>query len=181
MKRLRPFWWMPLCLLALTACAPSDDALSSLGRQQQIQENAPVKASAEVVIHAPIERVWTVFTDVQQWPRWQHDISKTSLSGPLANDVSFTWQAGGTPIYSHVVVFTPQKTVVWTGKASIAKAVHVWTFTSLGPDSTRVSCRESMSGPMLSWFYTSDDLQSTLDHWMRDLKAAAESGQTRSS
>lgn len=49
------------------------------------------------------------------------------------------------------------------------------TFTSLGPDTTRVSCRESMSGPLLAWFYTSDDLQGTLDHWMRDLKVAAES------
>lgn len=175
MKRFRPYRWMPLCFLALTACAPSDDTLSALGRQQQIQEDAPVKASAEVVIHAPIERVWALFADVQQWPRWQHDISTTSLSGPLANNVEFTWQAGGTPIHSHVVLFTTEKTVAWTGRASIAKAVHVWTFTPLGPDTTRVGCRESMSGPMLSWFYTSDDLQGTLDHWMSNLKAAAES------
>lgn len=180
MKRLRPYVWIPVCLLALTACAPSDEALSALGRQQQIQQNAPVKASAEVVIHAPIERVWTLFTDVQQWPRWQHDISQTSATGPLADNVAFTWQAGGTPIHSNVVLFTPEKTVVWTGRASIAKAVHVWTFTSLGPDTTRVSCRESMSGPLLAWFYTSDDLQGTLDHWMRDLKVAAESGAANS-
>jgi uncharacterized protein YndB with AHSA1/START domain len=174
MMRLRPYQWMPLCFLALTACAPSDETLSALGRNQQIQENAPVKASAEVVIHAPIDRVWTLFTDVQHWPRWQHDISKTSLNGPLASDAVFAWQAGDTPISSHVVLFTPEKAVAWTGKASIAKALHVWTFTAVDANTTRVSCRESMSGPLLSWFYSSADLQTTLDNWMHNLKAAAE-------
>lgn len=174
MKRPKLCCLAVMCLLALTACGPSDDKLSALGRSQQIEENAPLKAASESVIHAPIERVWNLLADVSDWPRWQHDISQASSDGPLRSGAIFTWQAGDTSISSRVVLFKPPQALAWTGNASIAKALHVWTLTSLGPTMTRVTCRESMDGFLLARFYSSAGLQASIDHWIADLKAAAE-------
>lgn len=172
---MRPYQWVPLCVLALTACAPSDNTLFELGRNQQIQNDAPVKASSDMLIHAPVDRVWSLLANAQNWPRWQHDVTQVSIEGPLRQDVSFAWQAGDASIHSHVVLFMPDKALAWTGSASIAKALHVWTLTSVGPDTTRVVCRESMDGFLLARFYSSAELQTSIDHWMNNLKVAAES------
>ncbi len=61
MKQLRYAVFMA-CVL-LTACGPSEDDLAALGRAQKIQENAPVKASAQVVINAPVGRVCVARSD----------------------------------------------------------------------------------------------------------------------
>jgi hypothetical protein len=52
---------------------------------------------------------------------------------------------------------------------SIAKAIHVFTLTPWGPDKTEVVSRESMNGPLLSWFYASDDLKNTNDKQLANM------------
>lgn len=160
------------CLLA--ACGPSDNALAVLGSHGEIQQDAPVKASSSIVIDASPERVWNILVNAAEWPRWLHGVSHVSIGGALNNDVSFEWNAGGTAIRSRVVLFAPDRTVAWTGRASVAKAVHVLTLSALDPGHTRVQSMESMDGPLLSWFYSSSDLQTSEDQMLKNLKAAAE-------
>ena len=157
----------------LVACGPSNDVLAGLGSRGEIQQDAPVKASSTIVIDAAPEQVWNILVNVAGWPRWLHDVSHVAVHGVLGNGVSFAWNTGGTAIRSRVVLFVPDKTVAWTGQASFAKAVHVLTLSALDSGHTRVESMESMDGPMLSWFYSSSDLQSSEDRMLKDLKAAA--------
>ena len=160
------------CFLA--ACGPSNDALAALGSRGEIQPDAPVKASSVIVVDASPGRVWNILVDAKEWPRWLHGVSHVAVGGALRNGVAFEWNAGGTTIRSRVVLFVPDKTVAWTGRASLAKAVHVLTLSALDAGHTRVESRESMDGPLLSWFYASSDLQSSEDQMLKNLKAAAE-------
>ncbi|MBD8871956.1 SRPBCC family protein [Rhodanobacter sp. DHB23] len=160
------------CLLA--ACGPSDDALAVLGGRGEIQQDAPVKASSGIVIDAPPGRVWNILVDAANWPRWLQGVSHVTVGGALGNGIPFEWNAGGTTIRSRVVLFVPDRTVAWTGKASLARAVHVLRLSAPDPGHTRVESMESMDGPLLSWFYSSSDLQASEDQMLKNLKAAAE-------
>ena len=177
MRHLRYVALMTCVLLA--ACGPSENKLSALGRAQQIQESAPVKAYAQVVINAPVERVWRLLAAIPDWPHWQHDVSSATLDGPFKEGTTFNWVTGGNEIHSRLVLIKPDSVVAWTGRASVAKAVHVLKLTAVDSGTTIVQSNESMDGFMLPWFYSSADLQSSEETLLKSLKVAAESDPAR--
>src|SRR5208283_5485982 len=69
-----------ILLLLFLWAGISDDELARNGK---IREDAPVKASVQIVIHAPVEKVWSLLTDIAGWPKWQSDISTAEITGPL--------------------------------------------------------------------------------------------------
>jgi uncharacterized protein YndB with AHSA1/START domain len=161
---------MILVLLFLGA-GISDDELARSGK---IRVNAPVKASLEITIHAPAEKVWGVLTDVAGWPRWQPDISTAEIAGPLRDGTAFSWTVGGTRIKSRIALVQPYEQFAWTGKAYMAKAVHVWKLQRLSGDQTLVKTEESMDGFLLTLFYSSKKLEETDQRWLNRLKLAVE-------
>jgi uncharacterized protein YndB with AHSA1/START domain len=151
----------------------SDDELARSGK---IREDAPVKASLEITIHAPIEKVWLLLTDVRGWPKWQTDISTAEMPGPLQAGTTFSWTTGGTHIKSRLALVEPYDQFAWTGTAFGATAIHVWKLSRLADGHTIVRTDESMHGFLLSLFYSSKKLEETDKRWLDLLKLAAESG-----
>jgi hypothetical protein len=49
-----------------------------------INRNAPVIASAEAYIEAPLSLVWAVHTDLCAWPEWNAEVTLINFSGPLS-------------------------------------------------------------------------------------------------
>jgi uncharacterized protein YndB with AHSA1/START domain len=163
---------LAIALLVLVV-SPSDDHLDELARSGNIQENAPVKASLEITINAPREKVWGLLTDVNGWPKWQRDITKANISGPLQSGTAFTWTAG-TNIQSRIALVQPLEQLAWTGTAYKAKAIHVWKLQGLPDGRALGKTSESMEGFMLKVFYSSEKLKESDQHWLNYLKAAAE-------
>jgi len=147
-----------------------------LARSGQIREDAPVKASLEITIHASIEKVWLLLTDVKGWPKWQTDISTAEMVGPLQAGTTFSWTTGGTHIKSRLALVRPNDQFAWTGTAFGATAIHVWKLSRLADDQTLVKTDESMHGFLLTLFYSSKKLEETDQRWLDRLKLAAESG-----
>ncbi len=162
-----------IAALLILVIAPSDNHLDQLARNGSIQENAPVKASLEITVNASPERVWGLLTDVKNWPRWQRDISKAEISGPLQSGTAFSWNAG-TDIRSRIALVEPLEQFAWTGTAYKAKAIHVWKLRRLPGDRTLVKTNESMEGFLLTMFYSSSKLKESDQRWLNYLKAAAE-------
>jgi polyketide cyclase/dehydrase/lipid transport protein len=79
------FPWTTLLFFALLttpANAQSTmDRLEKLAADGQIQEDAAVKASSEITIHAPPEIAWHLLTDINNWPKWQSTISAAKSPG----------------------------------------------------------------------------------------------------
>ena len=157
----------------MVVMSPSDDHLDQLARNGNIQESAPVKASLEITVNALPEKVWGLLTDVKNWPKWQRDISKAEILGPLQSGTAFSWTAG-TNIKSRVALVQPLEQFAWTGTAYKAKAIHVWKLQRLPGDRTLVKTNESMEGFLLTMFYSSSKLKESDQHWLNYLKAAAE-------
>lgn len=162
-----------LAMVMLLLLNSSADRLEQLAQNGQIQEKAPIKASSEITINASPERVWQLLANINDWPKWQSDITKAEMRGPLQPGTEFFWTSG-TQVHSRLALVHPPRVLAWTGQAYKAKAVHVWTIEPTVAGQTLVNTSESMDGFMLSVFYSSKKLKESQEHWLNSLKAAAE-------
>jgi uncharacterized protein YndB with AHSA1/START domain len=151
-----------------------DDEVDRHARVGLIQSDAPIKASLTEVIDAPPEKVWRVLTSIDDWPRWQPGIPQARLQGPLSPGVKFNWSTGKLHIESKIVLLDPGTRIAWTGSAMMVKAVHVWALAGEPGNKTLVTMNESLSGPLLTWFYTARELEYTDKDWLDRLKLEAE-------
>jgi uncharacterized protein YndB with AHSA1/START domain len=173
--------WVTLMLLTFAVTLlfifhkrSADDELDRNARMGLIERDAPIKASLTEAIDAPPETVWQVLTSIDDWPHWQPGIHDARLEGPLSLGAQFKWSTGNLHIESTIVLLEPDSRIAWTGSAMGAKAVHVWVLTRQPGNKTLVAMDESMSGPLLTWFYTSKELAYSDKDWLDRLKLEAE-------
>lgn len=142
-----------------------------------IDYDAPLHARKEILIAAPIEKVWSDITGIDQWLEWQPDVTSSRLAGDLAVGTYFYWKAKGLTIVSKIAVLEPMNSIGWTGRSMGMQAVHIWTFTDRA-DSTFVTTEESLSGwfPRLLKFFDLQFLEKSLDNSLQVLRRRAEGG-----
>jgi len=116
-----------------------------------IQENAPVKQSAQRFIAATPEKVWTVLTDINRWPEWQTTIARAEMHGPAVVGASFDWKVNGMPIKSTLAWVEKASGFGWTGKTFGATAVHIFKLKTV-EGGTLVEVAESMDGWVMRLF-----------------------------
>ncbi|MET9778975.1 SRPBCC family protein [Streptomyces sp. NPDC006367] len=143
-----------------------------------IDEKAPVIARDDIVIDAPLDRVWRIQTDVENWPAWQPGVSSSvkQTRGPLRPGSSWVWSTEGLEnITSTVEQVQPGRRIVWGGPAQGITAVHVWTFTRT-EDGVHVHTEESWTGEPVTADTASLQaaLDASLDDWLHNLKRQAE-------
>ena len=141
----------------------------------EINDAAPVITRDEILIHAPIETVWDIQTDVAAWPSWQPDVDAVQVEGPLSAGSTFRWQTFGLDITSTVEEIDAPHRLVWSGPAGGIFAVHVWDLTER-EDGVLVRTAESWDGEQVR--AQAGTLQEALDGslrgWLENLKRAAE-------
>jgi Polyketide cyclase / dehydrase and lipid transport len=69
----------------------------------QIEQNAPLSGRQEMFLAAPLERVWNLQTDINNWSRWQPDVSAAQLEGALEVGTIFKWKASGLVVQQHEI------------------------------------------------------------------------------
>ncbi len=76
----------PLTLLALLAAIGAFGALILewiLGRAVRIGTLAPPRMHMEILINAPLPRVWEYASDVQRQPEWMHEMKRVEMITPV--------------------------------------------------------------------------------------------------
>ena len=140
-----------------------------------IDENAPVITRDEILIDAPLERVWGLHTDISSWSEWLPDIDASTIEGPLAVGTVFRWQTYGLSIESTIQEIDPPRRIVWSGPAQGITATHVWTMTP-SVDGVVVRTEESWEGDPVR--AQPKEMQQALDGslraWLESLKDKAE-------
>ena len=118
----------------------------------EINSNAPIRSCHEITINAPLETVWRVHTQINEWPDWNPDIAKANLTGPIAVGTVFHWETAGMAIPSTIGEVVPLTKLAWSGEAGDEAGdilgVHVWSF-SVTPEGTQVRTEESWEGVWL--------------------------------
>lgn len=137
--------------------------------------NAPLYARREILIDAPIQKVWNLQANIDRWPEWQPDVASAKLEGRLAPGTVFRWKGGGVNITSKLHAVEQPNRIGWTGDSIGMHAVHNWTFEAAG-NGTRVTSEESISGWLASVIKLFDRsfLNKSLEKSLQTLQAQAE-------
>lgn len=142
----------------------------------EVDRKAPVFGSAEARIEAPIETVWEVLSDLENWTKWNKSVSRIRVNGPVEAGTSFEWTSGGFKIVSRLEEVVPPARIAWTGKMFGVRAVHAWDLVA-GGRGTLVRTEESFAGWLAKLLpgVMRKTLAKALAQGIADLKAAAES------
>ncbi|MET8438095.1 SRPBCC family protein [Streptomyces sp900116325] len=139
---------------------------------------APVITRKSIVINAPLDTIWKVQTDVENWPTWQPNVTSVvkDTPGALRSGSVFRWATEGLDITSTVKRVEHGKCLAWGGPAQGINAIHVWTFTPT-KDRVLVHTEESWTGaPVVANTATLQAaLDTSLQNWMNNLKHESES------
>jgi len=140
-----------------------------------INSKASLIAKKETVINAPVHHVWKIQSDIDNWPKWQKEVSYAKLQGKLAKGTKFQWKAMGMNISSKLQEVVENKTIGWTGKSFGMDAVHFWNFEKHG-NMTKVITEESLSGwfPKIIKIFKPDFLEQSLSKTLETLKNQVE-------
>jgi Polyketide cyclase / dehydrase and lipid transport len=141
-----------------------------------VDDDAPVRASHEIDINAPLETVWRLHADVNNWPAWQGAITAARLDGAFEPGASFEWTSYGFTVVSTIYAATECARVLWGGTAGGITGVHEWVFSET-PAGVHVTTTESFAGEPVEADVTGmqSALDSSLAAWLGYLRAAAES------
>jgi hypothetical protein len=153
----------------------------SSGRDDGIDERAPVFGRSEIEIAATPNVVWEILTAVDKWPGWNPDVKSVSVEDSIDEGSTFRWKAGAGTITSTIEQLEPPHRILWTGSSLGIRARHLHTL-ELRNRSTVVRTEESFEGPVARLF--GRRLQKTLDTALRSelrhLKAESERPAVRS-
>ena len=141
-----------------------------------IDTNAPVFARREIIIEAPIEKVWNIQTGIDRWSEWQPDVTSAKLDGDLKAGTIFRWKAKGLSIVSTLHTVEPNRRIGWTGNSLGMSAIHNWTFEAQG-NVTRVVTEESLNGWLtrLMKLFDPHFLEKSLETSLKILRGQVES------
>jgi len=141
----------------------------------QIDHDAPLSAKKDILISAPLERVWSELTNIDQWSKWQPGLTSSKLDGKLTTGTKFYWKAKGFNITSTLQIVDQMQSIGWTGKSLGMQAIHIWRFEK-HPDGTFVQTEESLSGwfPRLLKLFDPKFLETSLQNSLQILKAHVE-------
>lgn len=140
-----------------------------------IDSKAPLTGRREILIDAPIERVWEVQTDIENWPKWQKEVTFAKLDGELRPGTAFQWKAMGVNITSVLQEVVENESIGWSGRSIGMGAAHIWRFERQGKG-TKVITEESLSGwlPRLIKLFKPEFLEEALAKSLRTLKVEVE-------
>ncbi len=161
-------------LLVLTTISATM-AQNENNMNKQTNSNAPVKCSKSLLINVSQQKVWSVLTDIDNWDKWQPEITKPRLTGSLSEHAKFVWITGGVKINSTLHTVKPYEAFGWTGKTFGMYAIHNWSLSGQN-GATLVTVNESMQGFLAAIFKESfnKNLEQGMQHWLEALKKECE-------
>src|SRR3954466_14969782 len=114
---------------------------------------------ASIAIDAPVEVVWSVFTDVERWPTWASSFTSVELvDGPMRLGAKAPIrQPGRPPGVWEVTKWEPGRSWTWTatGPGARTEASHVLTASGRGTIAEQTIIATGPIGRLLAFVWRS--------------------------
>jgi uncharacterized membrane protein len=138
----------------------------SYGQKMNIEVDSKAKAYAidSIEINAPLEKVYSLISNINSWPNWFEGVTEVKINGDIHEGTDFIWKAKGYKIKSKIHTIKTNSAIGWTGKMWWIKAVHNWRFLNNQNGKTKVIVQENFSGFCSSFMRNSlkDDMKKDL-------------------
>lgn len=143
-------------------------------QKMNIETNSKAKAYAidSIEINAPLEKVYYLLADINNWPDWFDGVSETKVIGTVQEGSEFIWKAKGYKIKSRLHTLRANSDMGWTGKMWWIKATHNWNFKNSENGKTIVVVQENFSG--LGSSFMKNSLKKDMRKDLLALKTASE-------
>jgi hypothetical protein len=130
----------------------TDFILSFMLRQGRTTSGAPIEVRNAAMIHAPIDRVWGVLTDVERWPSWWRLCQWVRVESPSsAATVVFRWKAHPVELRSTVVATGRPRTFAITADGMGVHAERTFTLRSTHDGSGTIVVSHETQVGLLPW------------------------------
>lgn len=162
-----------LILIALIALTTLSNAQNQAN--MNINQEAPVVQSKEIVINATPQKVWKILTEIEKWGNWNAKINNVIIQGRPEVGVNFTWKTNGSKIKSTIHTYNQKTAFGWSGKTFGATAIHNW-YLEPTVNGTKVIVEESMQGWLIKLMKKKMNtiLEKDMVYWLEQLKIACE-------
>ncbi|HJN57128.1 MAG TPA: SRPBCC family protein [Candidatus Woesearchaeota archaeon] len=109
----------------------------------------------DIIINAPIKKVWHVFSDLEKWQGWSSNIAKASWITSDKWDLNSSFRqilTGVLPFKNvesnaRVIEIEDYRKVTWTGMRKTIRGIHTFRFEKIG-NKTKVENIEEFKGPL---------------------------------
>ncbi|HNX67403.1 MAG TPA: SRPBCC family protein [Bacteroidales bacterium] len=129
-------------LLAAIFCT-----MAIYGQKMNVEPNTKgTYAIDSIKINAPVDKVYSLITDINDWPGWFSGVKEVKINGKAEEGKPFVWKANGYKIRSVLHTVRANSCIGWTGKIWWISAVHNWHFSSSSDGGTMVIVEESFGG-----------------------------------
>jgi uncharacterized protein YndB with AHSA1/START domain len=149
------------------------DELRKLAERGEMIPDASISASAEILISAPLEMVWSIMVDVNNWPSWYPYLQNARLYGAFLEGAQLTY--GG--LIKHKLALgqvQPLVTAMTYGRMLIYDGITRWDFAPLVDQHTKVTFTETSAGFLINRLYSDKALHRHICKWLGALKVEAE-------
>ncbi|NUT21849.1 MAG: SRPBCC family protein [Hamadaea sp.] len=121
--------------------------------------------------------VWTLWSNLADWPSWSPLHQATEWTGPpgfiagatFDQTLSLGFPAGTATDHVTVAIAEPARRASWSGDANGVRSCHLWTFAALANGGTRIGNTEVFDGTVIG--LTKPMLAA---RWRRQFQQAAE-------
>lgn len=148
--------------------------LNALAREGKINENASVRDQHSIIINQPIDKVWDVLLNLEEWSSWNPDVQQMKISDTLEVGTHFECQIGGKKSKSQIQQLKRPNLLSWTGTSSWIKRIYVWNLEA-DENQTIVTLSTSLEGFLTVLVISHQKVYSELLNWLQQLKENAES------
>ena len=113
-------------------------------------ETATLFAHNEVIIHAPLEKIWNILVNIRQWPQWYPNATEVRLLGgpaTLQEGTNWQWKTFDTLFESLAYESVQYNRIGWYGyvPGTAPAFCHTWYLIPRG-ESCQVITEESAKG-----------------------------------
>lgn len=134
--------------------------------------------NTSILIAATPEDIWSILTDVANWPTWNTTIDKVEGTAALGKKITvYTTVSPGRAFPLKVSTLTPPQRMVWTGGMPLGlfTGERTYTLTEQPDGMVKFEMTEEFRGLMSPLITRSiPDLKPSFDEFAQCLKSAAE-------
>lgn len=68
----------------------------------EVNKKAPAFYETKILIHAPAEKVYKILSSINNWPKWQNEVTEAFLNRKAVPGKTLVWKANGIKIKSQI-------------------------------------------------------------------------------